>query len=267
MSTEHVHAADLREEKGGDAGGLPPADFTEAGYRHLLASFGRRGYEPRLFEDGKAEGRHLLLRHDIDVSIEAALRIAEIESDLRIRATYFVMLRTEMYNPFSQRGLAGLARLTSLGHRVGLHFDASYYDDALDVLDAAVAQECSALETMTDRGVDIVSFHRPPSALQGLDRLVGGRAHTYEPRFVQRMDYCSDSRGGWHHGHPLDHPAVAEGRALQLLTHPIWWMAGPGDTVREKLDRFALGRFDLLRAELARNCEAYPQEFRALEPS
>ena len=241
-------------------------DFTLEGYRALLQAFLDRGYRARCFGDCEPNSRHLLLRHDIDVSIEAAFRIAEIEGDLGIRATYFVMLRTEMYNPFSQRGLAGLARLTSLGHRVGLHFDASYYDDAPEVLDAAVAQECSALETMTGSGVDIVSFHRPPSALQGLDRLVGGRAHTYEPRFVQRMDYCTDSRGGWHHGHPLDRPAVAEGRALQLLTHPIWWVAAPGDTVREKLDRFALGRFDLLRAELARNCEAYPQEFGAVDP-
>jgi hypothetical protein len=36
--------------------------------------------------------------------------------------------------------------------------------------------------------------------------------------------------------------------------------------VREKLDRFALRRFDMFRAELARNCQAYPQEFRALDP-
>ena len=76
---------------------------------------------------------------------------------------------------------------------------------------------------------------------------------------------CSDSRGAWHHGPPLRHEAVLQSRGLQLLTHPIWWHAAPGETVREKLDRFALQRFDLLRAELARNCESYPQEFLALD--
>ena len=59
---------------------------------------------------------------------------------------------------------------------------------------------------------------------------------------------------------------MKEGRALQLLTHPIWWDANFGENVREKLDRFALRRFDMFRAELARNCQAYPQEFRALDP-
>ena len=265
MNPEHMHAASVVEE----SRGASEADFTVAAYGNLLDLFGRNGYEPRFFEEADPERKQLLLRHDIDVSIEAALDIAEVEAGLDVRASYFVMLRTEMYNPFSLRGLTGLARLADMGHEVGLHFDASYYDDALEALDSAVEQECATLERMTGRRVEIVSFHRPPSALQGLERLVGGRHHTYEPRFTTTMGYCSDSRGGWHHGHPMDHPTVAEGRALQLLTHPIWWVAGPKETVREKLDRFALRRFDLLRAELARNCEAYPQEFRGLdlEPS
>ena len=61
-----------------------------------------------------------------------------------------------------------------------------------------------------------------------------------------------------------EHPAVKEGRALQLLTHPIWWTIESGNDVREKLDRFLLRRFDFLRAELASNCSAYPQAFKSL---
>ena len=259
---EQVH---LGHDHGSD--GRVPADFTVGGYRQLLEGFRLRGYESRPFDDCNPERPHLLLRHDIDISIDAAVYIADIERELGIRATYFVMLRTEMYNPFSQSSLAGLTRVADLGHQIGLHFDSSYYDSALDALDAAVERECGALEGMTGRRVEIVSFHRPPPALQRLDRSIGGRHHTYEPQFITTMGYCSDSRGGWHYGHPMDHPKVAEGRALQLLTHPIWWVAAPGETVREKLDRFALRRFDVLRAELARNCAAYPQEFGTLDVS
>ena len=241
-------------------------DFTLAGYRILLDSLRDRGYEARRYPDSDPAKKHLVLTHDLDMSIQSALAVAEVEHDLGVVATYFVMLRTEMYNPFSQRGLAALNRLVELGHELGLHFDASIYNDDPDILDEAAERECAALEALTGRPVQFLSFHRPAVRLQGMDRLIAGRHHTYEPRFFSNGAYCSDSRGGWHHGHPLDHPAVAEGRELQLLTHPIWWNAASDDSVREKLDRFALRRFDLIRAELARNCEAYPQAFQALDP-
>ena len=59
--------------------------------------------------------------------------------------------------------------------------------------------------------------------------------HTYEPKFVKDIGYCSDSRGGWHHGHPLSHSSVKEGKALQLLTHPIWWIT-KGKSAEKKLN-------------------------------
>ena len=61
--------------------------------------------------------------------------------------------------------------------------------------------------------VTMVSFHRPAPELLGHAAPLGGRAHAYQPRFFSDMGYCSDSRGRWGHGHPLEHPAVAEGRA------------------------------------------------------
>ena len=37
------------------------------------------------------------------------------------------------------------------------------------------------------------------------------------------MGYCKDFRGLWRFGSPLEHVAVKERRALQLVTHPISW--------------------------------------------
>jgi hypothetical protein len=70
------------------------------------------------------------------------------------------------------------------------------------------------------------------------------------------MGYCSDSRGGWYHGHPLDHPSVAQGRALQLLTHPVWWTLPAGEATA-KLKRFLLERYQLLDEELASQCQIH----------
>jgi len=168
-----------------------------------------------------------------------------------------VLLRSEMYNAQSAASARALSAVAAHGHAIGLHLDASLYADDERALESAAAAECAALEAILRRPVATISFHRPAPRVRGRPGRLAGRRHAYEPRFFADMGYCSDSRGAWHFGHPLDHPAVAEGRALQLLTHPIWWQDGTGSTVQEKLDRFAHGRYQMLRAELGRNCEAY----------
>ena len=109
------------------------------------------------------------------------------------------------------------------------------------------------LEGLLGRSVTVISFHRPASALLGYSHQLAGRRHAYEPRFFNEMGYCSDSRGEWGHGHPLENSAVSAGRALQLLTHPDWWTSEGRETVQTRLDRFASDRYWLLRAELGAN--------------
>lgn len=234
------------------------ADFTLDGYRALMAAFGKRGYRVGGFDGAEPNAaRRLILRHDLDMSLDAALPIAEIEADLGLRGSYFVLLRTEMYNPFSAGAGAVLARICALGHEIGLHLDAALYDEDLDALERAAETECAVLEKIVGRAVDTISFHRPPKTLLGLPGTLAGRRHAYEPVFFRDIGYCSDSRGGWHHGHPLDHPAVADGRGLQLLTHPIWWARPTPAPVQDALETFARERYRLLRDELGRNCQPF----------
>jgi hypothetical protein len=242
-------------------------DFTAAGYAALLAAFRDRGYEVRGYHSADPARRHLILRHDLDMSIEAALPIAALEAEAGVAASYFVLLRSEMYNVQSPSSMQALRSIGEHGHDIGLHFDASLYADDDAALDRAAAAECAVLEALLGRPIATISFHRPARRLMGHAGRFAGRRHAYEPRFFSDMGYCSDSRGAWHHGHPLDHRAVATGRALQLLTHPIWWLDGTGATVQEKLDRFAHGRYLKLRAELGRNCEAYDPTRPPLPPA
>lgn len=230
--------------------------FTTPRYAELVQSFLARGYHAVGYETARADARHLVLRHDLDMSLQAAEPIAEAEAELGVAAHYFVLLRTEMYNPFSAAARATFERLRRLGHAIGLHLDAALYGDDPAALEQAVADESRALEDAVGAPVRVVSFHRPAARLLGYAKTLAGRRHTYEPCFFGEMGYCSDSRGGWHHGAPLDHPAVAKGRALQLLTHPIWW-TGAADEPVTRLRRFLALRRTLLDGELARNCSIY----------
>jgi hypothetical protein len=232
-------------------------EFSLESYAALLSELRARGYRDVEFTDADPASPHLVLRHDVDMTLDSAVRMAEVEAGLGMQSEYFVLLRSGLYNPFSESGELGIRRILELGHRLGLHFDASLYPgrDQGD-LDRLCVAECAQLESWFGISVRMVSFHRPAPAFLGLDRDIGGRGHTYQPRYFKDIAYCSDSRGGWHHGHPLDMVGKA-GRALQLLTHPVWWDSRGRETPAERLDRLAAERHDFFRNELARNCQPY----------
>ena len=211
----------------------PP--FTLDGYRDTVAGLLERGYALRGYGDADPDRLHLILRHDIDLSVSLARRLGELEAGCGWTATYFVLMRTEMYNPWSDAASADLRALVRLGHGVGLHLDSRLYKDA-DALEVGAQTECAALETILDAPVTALSFHRPPKEKLGGRLRLGGRLNAYADRFVAEMGYCSDSRGEWRFGHPWDHPVVAEGRALQLLTHPVWWV---GEESARPVDRLS----------------------------
>lgn len=234
--------------------------FSIGRYACMLGEFRRIGYEIVDFLDVHPERRHLLLRHDVDVCLQRAQRLAEAEAELGVQSSYFVLVNTEMYNVVSRSGRSAVRRLLELGHAVGLHFDAVHVrEHDLESLMREVDLECKILEMQTERRVDVVTFHRPAQWLLGNEASLSGRIHAYQPRYFEHIGYCSDSAGTFRYHHPLDHPAVREGRALQLLTHPIWWVAEPEEGVVAKLDRFRRERDDKIGHELAVNCRPYAE--------
>ena len=60
----------------------------------------------------------MILRHDVDLSLDAAVRMAELEHDAGAAATYFLMTESVFYNLDSSEGVAAIERLRELGHRV-----------------------------------------------------------------------------------------------------------------------------------------------------
>lgn len=231
--------------------------FSWQGYHDLLLAFTDAGYSTQLFSGLDPAKQHVVIRHDVDFSIRAAVDIARIEADLGVCAHYFVLLQTEFYNLCSPIDWPLIREIGKLGHDVGLHFDASQYPQDVASLEAAAEHECIILEAVLGRPVTTISFHRPAEALLGLDRELAGRLHAYSPRFFSEIAYCSDSQGSFRFGHPLDLDAFRDGKAMQLLTHPIWWQETARDNHMHILDDLHDARAALLRQEMIDNCKPY----------
>lgn len=169
----------------------------------------------------------VLMRHDIDMDLEAALKMASLENKLGVSATYFFMVRCPLYNVFSSQGAKQVNDILAYGHHLGLHFDCALYEDiSIGNLNDYILKECRLLEDFFNRPAEAVSFHRPgPLELSGIE--LERWPNTYEKIFSTRFKYFSDSRGVWAYGHPLDSEAFNKRENLHIAIHPIWWTAAP----------------------------------------
>ncbi len=95
-------------------------EFTLAHYRELLEAAKAGGYRFAGFDEPPEPGA-LILRHDVDLSLEAAIALAEVEAGAGAWSTWFLMTRSVFYNLDSAAGEQTIARLRELGGRVAHH--------------------------------------------------------------------------------------------------------------------------------------------------
>jgi hypothetical protein len=184
--------------------------FDLVHYAEILDAAKAGGYRFAFF-DRPPEAGTVLLRHDIDLSLDAALRVAEIEADAGAVATYLLMTRSEFYNLDSHAGTAAIERLHALGHRVGLHavWPQADHDDRFD---------------------PVLAWHNPDP--EYMRAPVDGFVNAMETPWADV--YRSDSNQRWRQGCPHEELAAGAFERLQLLIHPEIW-AYPGRTMRETM--------------------------------
>ena len=205
-----------------------PFDFDH--YRELLDAARAGGYRFAFFDREPREG-DLLLRHDVDLSLDAALRLAELEAEAGAQATYFLMTASVFYNLASEEGERALVRLRELGHRVGLH---AVYPRA----------------DRDERFDPVLAWHNPDPQYMG--EPVDGFVNVMQAPWFAPETYRSDSNQHWRSGCPHEELRAGAFPWLQLLTHPEIW-AYPGETMRETmyamLEAERERRVTLLRAD------------------
>lgn len=201
--------------------------FTYNTYKKLLSTL-KKDYKFTSFSKIKFSNepieRNVLLRHDIDLSLEKTLALAEIENRMGIASTYFIFLRNPFYNIFSKDSDTIISRLIALNHNIGLHFDCAKYEyKTISQLSYQITREIEFIQDFFGIKLDAVSFHRPASLSFYSKLEISSCPHSYEPIFVNKFKYFSDSRGMWRYGYPLDSKEYKEKQNLHILIHPIWW--------------------------------------------
>jgi hypothetical protein len=197
-------------------------------YGELLDAARAGGYRFATFEAEPQPG-DVLLRHDVDLSLEAALELARLEQEAGARATYFLMTESLFYNLDSALGRDTLSELRSLGHAVGIHgvYPRASRDERFDA---------------------VLAWHNPDP--EYVHEPVSGFVNVMQPPWFTKGKYRSDSNQHWREGCPHEELRAGTFEWLQLLTHPEIWVYD-GDTMGETMRAMLEQKQHELREQLA----------------
>ncbi len=218
-------------------------DFTIDAYAELVSAAAAR-YRFLRFAESSTEGEVALWRHDIDFSPQRALALARVEASSGVRVTYFVQVSSRYYSIFEPEIATVLRQIVTLGHDIGLHFDAEVCaHQAAPDFDRRIAFEARVLEEVAETSVAAFSLHNPTTLVgASLNEpfragLVNGSCSDLRALF----SYCSDSNGLWRFRTLAEMIADPSVGRLYALTHPEWWQAEPMPP-RQRLQRCIEGR-------------------------
>ncbi len=200
------------------------SDFTISHYEELLIA-AKNKYPFCFYDEIAGKDEFILWRHDIDFSVNRALRLAEVENKLNVKSTFFIHLHSEYYNVFEKEISDKIHKIISLGHQVGLHFDTHYYNiDNESNLEQKILLEADIIKKFFDVEVSVFSFHNTtPFTMACQKDSYAGIINTYAALFQTQVEYCSDSNGYWRYKRMLEVIKNNDSGKLQILTHPEWW--------------------------------------------
>ncbi len=201
-------------------------DFTLENYRRLVKLAKEKGFQFILHKNEFVhERKDVIWRHDVEFEPDIALKMAEIEHEEGVHATYFFQLHSGYYNLFDEHYSKVFHQIKDLGHHVGLHFDCRYWaiNDEKQ-LDEYIILDKAYLEKNLGVEIDTFSFHNTTPFTQScLAYTYGGLANVYSSYFKERYNYCGDSLGYWRFDRLEDVLNDEKVQHLHVLTHDANW--------------------------------------------
>lgn len=174
----------------------------------------------------------IILRHDVEFSVERAYMLSFIETNKGICSTYFFQVTNNTYNIFSQVNIEMVKKMNMNGHRIGLHYHLNGLTN-LDDIKRTIRLQAETLEGMTNVEIDRFSIHRPTKDVLKANLQIYGLINAYDRRFFTFVDmmqlntdldvkYISDSMHCWNYGAPYG-DIFRKNKKIHILIHPYSW--------------------------------------------
>lgn len=200
-------------------------DFTLINYMAIL-ELARKNYKFIFFPELQyTTGKRILLRHDLEFSVPIALKMAEIEAGLGIKATYLIQLHSDFYNILDGNNFQMVKKIQELGHQIGLHFDSHFWQiNSEQELEKYLQIDKNVLQTYFDFEPKVFSFHNTNAFILACERnFYAGMINVYSKSIKENIGYCSDSTGFWRYEILEKRIRNGKDNFLQVLIHDGMW--------------------------------------------
>jgi hypothetical protein len=212
---------------------MPECKFT---YKHYIETL-KKATETHKFYTFSNFPKHpkkrfILLRHDIDAQMLKALKMARINHDLGVQATFYVRIHGP-YNVFRQPSYEAVLKIARLGHEIGLHYEPMFYAKRGLPVKETMLFEIELLNRMFKMKIKSIAPHQPSLSKLEIDDIKKSYNDPYSSKFFKEIKYISDSNKMWREGCMCEW--IEKTDKLQIAIHPHWWN---GDSLEEYLEKY-----------------------------
>jgi len=176
--------------------------------------------------------KFILMRHDVEYSVERAYELAKVESSMDFTSTFFFQWTNNSYNILSRKNKDLIKDMHERGHTIGLHFALNGMTD-MEQIRKQIVKEIDILNSMFEFKIDTFSIHRPSKDVLRENIKLPGIINAYQDEFFTfaenvtentpvSVKYLSDANHIWRYGYP-DEKNILENDKVQILTHPFAW--------------------------------------------
>ena len=205
--------------------------FSFDDYREIVRAIKATG-RYATYEEALDKDNFIIMRHDVEYSVERAHALAKVEESMDFRSTFFFQWTNNSYNILSRKNRDILSDMHERGQHIGLHFALNGMTD-MRVIRERIKQEIDMLSNMLGFEINSFSIHRPSPDVLAENIKISGIINAYQDDFFtfdpkatpeSELDvkYLSDANHVWRYGYP-DEETINKYDKVQILTHPFAW--------------------------------------------
>lgn len=194
------------------------------------------------FSKIKSKKKFILLRHDVDFSLDHALVFAQKEAKEKNFSTYFILLSSPFYSALSDDGIEKIQMISKLGHEIGLHYDTSILKKVKLSSFSQIILESKLLSNIVGKKINSVVQHNPTITHQLKTKINSHFIDARNSLISKTTTFLSDSLQNWRDGCICTHIDMID--RMQISTHPIWWSKNPTSVKMAmiKMEKFHLNK-------------------------
>lgn len=197
--------------------------YNKQSYRQILEKVIARGYKFVNYLDvdlGDSE-KQIILRHDIDYSIDMALEMARIDASYGVESTFAVLLSSPLYNPLSPINIETIDEIHALGHHIALHHLWTP-DRPEEEIRLGVARGMQVMKYFFPYTQPVFVWHNLIQSTLSSQVETSNIVNACSTKITEKMHYVSDSVTRRTPEELLS--TVGEHKLLNMLIHPLIWM-------------------------------------------